>query len=156
MTKNFGISLNVIASKPKTQAQINKEAEAQKAAIARKKQLEFDASVVAYYQGKLSSCKDRKIPFELTLLECHALLSSTVCSYTGKAFEQKGSGCLTLERVNPELGYIPENVVVVRSAANAQKSQLDAFVKGNEIPDAMKIKLLRKATYQIEKKLKGK
>ena len=156
MNKNFGISMNVIASKPKTQVQIDKEAEAQKAAIARKNQLEFDAGVAAYYQGKLSSCKDRKIQFELTLMECHALLSAKICHYTGKEFEQKGPGCLTLERINPEIGYTPENTIAVRSAANHQKSNLDAFIKGTEIPDEMKIKLLRKATYQIEKKLKGK
>lgn len=155
MTKNFGISLNVIVSKPKTPAQIAKEEEAKIAKIERRAQLEFDAGVVAYYQGKLSSCKDRKIPFLLTLMECHALLASKTCHYSGLTFEKKGTGCLTLERINPELGYTPENTVAVRSGANHQKSGLDAFVKGSEIPDEMKIKLLRKATYQLEKKLKS-
>lgn len=156
MNKNFGISLNVIASKPKTQAQIDKEAEAQKIAIARKAQLDFDAGVANYYQGKLSSCKSRGISFELTLMECHALLSAKTCYYSGKPFDKNGPGCLTLERINPDIGYTPENTVAVRSGTNAQKSGLDAFVKGTEIPDEMKVKLLRKATYQIEKKLKGK
>lgn len=156
MTKNFGISLNVIASKPKSAAQIAKETEAKNAAIARQAQLEFDASVANYYQGKLSSCKSRGISFELTLMECHALLAAKICHYSGKGFDKNGPGCLTLERINPDIGYTPENTVAVRSGTNNQKSQLDAFVKGTEIPEEMKIKLLRKATYQLEKKLKAK
>lgn len=77
------------------------------------------------------------------------LIGNGLCSYTGQELD-----CLsdaTFERVNPKVGYVPGNVIMVKQAANNHKSQLDAFMKNAIIDDAMKIKLLRKALYQLEK-----
>ena len=71
------------------------------------------------------------------------------CQYTGKPF--KNLEDITFERVNPYLGYVKGNVLTVSRAANGSKSGLDAFSKGNLIPTPMKIKLLRKALYILEK-----
>lgn len=59
-----------------------------------------------------------------------------------------------MERINASLGYTPENTIAVTHAANSEKSRLDAFMKGTVITNEVKLKLLRKAAYQIEKLLK--
>lgn len=81
------------------------------------------------------------------------LVGDGLCAYTGREFSTLSNA--TFERINPELGYVEGNVCIVTQEANAQKGQLDSFVKGPVIPDTMKIKLLRKALYQLEKKSKG-
>ena len=78
------------------------------------------------------------------------LIGNGCCAYTGKEFTAIDNA--TFERVNPELGYVPGNVLMVTQMANSCKSNLDAFVKNDAIPDAMKIKLMRKALYQLEKR----
>lgn len=77
------------------------------------------------------------------------MIGNGSCAYTGKEFTAIDNA--TFERINPNLGYVPGNVVMVTQLANSHKSQLDAFVKNAIIDDAMKIKLLRKAVYQLER-----
>lgn len=86
----------------------------------------------------------------MTAFKLLHLIGDGLCAYTGKEFASLNNA--TFERVNPELGYVEGNVCIVTQEANAHKGQLDCFVKGGTIPDAMKIKLLRKALYQLEKK----
>lgn len=74
------------------------------------------------------------------------------CAYTKQPF--KNLEDVTFERVNPNRGYVRGNVVMVSKDANSRKSSLDAFVKTNVIPTDTKIKLMRKALYQLEKELK--
>lgn len=115
-----------------------------------------DVIAAQYMARKIDSCEERGIPFDLTVAEIRELLTVTHCQYTGIEFDPNVKGhSWTLERVNSCEGYNPNNVVVVTDKANSHKSSLDQFVKTNIIPDEMKIKLLRKATYQLEKKLKG-
>lgn len=78
------------------------------------------------------------------------MLGNGCCAYTGKEFTAIENA--TFERINPELGYVPGNVVMVTQLANSNKAGLDAFVKSTCIPNATKIKLMRKALYQLEKK----
>lgn len=77
------------------------------------------------------------------------LVGNGKCAYTGKEFESLND--ITFERVNPKLGYVPGNVLMVNTKSNQQKSQLDSFMHRDYIPVSMKIKLLRKALYQLEK-----
>ncbi len=83
------------------------------------------------------------------MLEIIDMLGDGVCKYTGKEFASLKDA--TFERINPNVGYVPGNVVMVSQVANTKKSQLDAFVKTGCIPDNVKVKLLRKALYQLEK-----
>lgn len=80
------------------------------------------------------------------------MVGDGLCQYTGKSF--KNLADMTFERVNPNKGYVQGNVIMVTLAANQCKAKLDAFIKDEEIPDAMKVKLLRKAIYQLEKSMK--
>lgn len=86
---------------------------------------------------------------KMTLTELVELIGDGKCAYTGKEFETLQD--ITFERVNPKLGYVSGNVLLVNRNSNQQKAQLDSFMHRTYIPDAMKIKLLRKALYQLEK-----
>lgn len=76
------------------------------------------------------------------------------CYYSGKLFKDLND--ITFERIDPTKPYTVENVAFANLASNSAKSQLDAFEKGNEIPDEMKIKLLNKLVYRLTKKVKEK
>lgn len=86
---------------------------------------------------------------KMSLSELVELLGDGKCAYTGEEF--KSIQDITFERVNPKVGYVPGNVLLVNHDSNQQKAWLDNFVHKQFIPDAMKIKLLRKALYQLEK-----
>lgn len=115
--------------------------------------VQSDIKVAQRYLNKSVDAERRGLSFSLTYPEFYKIVASPVCAYSGKTFaiDDKGVYAMTLERINPTLGYTPDNTIAVTSAANNEKSRLDAFVKGQEILPEMKIKLLRKALYQLEK-----
>ena len=122
----------------------------------RASQIEFDLRVARSYNSKNDDARNRNLQFALTLSDWAKLMSEPVCSYSGRPFSNKG-GCSdsrTMERINASLGYTVDNTMAVTSAANSEKSNLDAFMKGSVILPEVKLKLLRKAAYQIEKQLK--
>ena len=122
----------------------------------RANQIEFDLRVARSYNSKNDDARNRNLQFSLTLSDWTKLMSEPVCPYSGKRFSHKsgGSDSRTMERINASLGYTVENTIAVTSAANSEKSNLDAFMKGSVILPEVKLKLLRKAAYQIEKQLK--
>lgn len=104
--------------------------------------------------SKHASCKQQKDSDlnDLTIYQLLEILGDGNCAYTGKPFTDLQNA--TFERVNPERGYLKGNVLMVSKEANGHKAQLDCFIKTNIIPDAMKVKLMRKAIYQLEKRMK--
>lgn len=122
----------------------------------RSEQIKKDLNTARYYAFKMNNAQERNIPFRLTLLEMKELTEATHCAYTGQKFPTTGEDIRTLERINPKEGYIPGNCVMVTEAANKHKAKLDAFMHLEVIPAEMKLKLLRKAVYQMEKELKSK
>lgn len=122
----------------------------------RANQIEFDLRVARSYNSKNDDARSRNLQFALTLSDWTKLMSEPVCPYSGRPFVNKG-GCSdsrTMERINASLGYTVDNTIAVTSAANGEKANLDAFMKGSVILPEVKLKLLRKAAYQIEKQLK--
>lgn len=157
MAKKYGISFEAIKSgtgKELTEFQKNKILE-HKELI---KESNKDTKVARMLLNKSQHAKAKGVFFSLTFADMEALYEATHCAYTGVEMmptPDKSGTHKTIERVNPELGYVRGNVVAVTSESNSHKSQLDSFVKGSCIPDSMKVKLLRKALYQLEKGLKG-
>ncbi len=80
---------------------------------------------------------------QFTFHQIMEMVGDGVCQYTGREFTSLENA--TFERVNPRVGYVAGNVVMVCKEANDSKAKLDAFIKEDVIPDAMKMKLLRKA-----------
>ena len=105
------------------------------------------------YVNKCNQAKNINREFTLTLEDWIALSSQQFCSYSGEILTSKNR---TMERINPYVGYTPENTLAVTNVANCLKSCLDKFVKEDQILPEMKVKLLRKALYQIEKQIKNK
>ncbi|QDH49218.1 HNH endonuclease [Pantoea phage Phynn] len=123
------------------------------------REVETDLRLLVLYRDKAKNSKDRNLFFGLTFDNYRSLMTQPTCSYTGKLFQtvsQNADYARTLERINPKEGYTVENTIAVCHIANSQKSSLDAFMKATAIPEEMKLKLLRKAAYQIEKSLREK
>lgn len=98
---------------------------------------------------KVQSCEMHDKEFSLSLEELNDLFNGDVCPYSGREFKDWKE--VTFERVNPFLAYVPGNVLLVSNDANNHKSLLDNFVKTRVITREMKIKLMRKAIYLLEK-----
>lgn len=122
--------------------------------------MKFEKSyIVQRLATKLQSCADTGKDFKLSLNQVLALFENLeVCPYSGRKFSTtRGTPNIpSFERINPEKGYEPGNVIIVTKVANNDKGQLDAFMKGTVIKDEMKVKLMRKAIYQLEKRMKEK
>lgn len=130
----------------------------EKAKRALKRIVNEDLELSKTYVSKKADADSRNLEFTLTFDDWKTLKHSTTCAYSGVRFvkESNHPKCASMERINPNEGYTLENTVVVTRECNTHKSQLDSFIKGTAISDAMKLKLLRKAAYQLEKKLKNK
>lgn len=104
------------------------------------------------YQIKAKSCEERGLEWRITFEQFVKLMQVEKCAYTGTVFPKDHGR--SIERINPKVGYTMENVVIVTAQANSHKAQLDQFIHGTAIPHEMKIKLMRKALYQLEKNSK--
>lgn len=114
-----------------------------------------DVPIHAIYHRISTKKGSAKVKCTLTyysLSDILEMIGDGNCQYTGKEFKDLDD--VTFERINPKEGYVQGNVVMVSSGANNHKACLDNFMHRTEIPDAMKIKLLRKALYQLEKGMK--
>lgn len=90
----------------------------------------------------------------LKLKDLLSIIGDGRCHYTGEEFKDLHDA--SFERINPSKGYVKGNVVMVKLHINNLKGiTLDRFVKDTVLTYAIKVKLLRKALYQVEKLLKG-
>lgn len=112
-----------------------------------------DIKLAKAYTNKITNARQSGKVFAITFETYKEVMTASHCFYSGQKFTDTCTP--TLERINPFLGYELGNVVAVTNKANQQKSLLDEFLHQRTITDDMKLKLLRKATYQIEKKLKN-
>lgn len=104
-------------------------------------------------QTKTSNRKGKDCELlQFSILDLLNAIGDGNCQYTGKGFDSLDD--ISFERVNPKLGYVKGNVVMVNGIVNQTKGCLDSFVHNDVIPVPMKIKLMRKAIYQLEKELK--
>lgn len=123
----------------------------------------FDVFLAKGYINKAKNAEDRKLDFNLDLNDWREIFTTPFCPVTGRKLlvgtRKDGVPCpddlLTVERLNPRLGYVKGNVVAMSYVANNAKSHLDQFVHLTNITDAEKVKLLRKSLYQLEKEMKA-
>lgn len=123
----------------------------------------FDLFLAKGYVNKSKDAEARKLDFNLDFEDWRAIYATKHCPVTGRemiiGIRKEGVPCpddlLTIERLNPRLGYVKGNVVAMSYIANNAKSQIDQFVHLGTVTDAEKVKLLRKSLYQLEKELKN-
>lgn len=86
-----------------------------------------DTIVARKYLQKLENSKSRGIEFKLTFMAYKNLLRSKKCFYTGIALSDvEGAGDQrTIDRVNPNKGYVSGNVVACCKAMNQMKGVME-------------------------------
>ena len=85
-----------------------------------------------FRQSKRRNAKSRGIEFDLNTCQIEKLLSAERCYYTGTKFTN-GKHKLSLERVDPRIGYVDGNVVAVSRYFNtirgSQKNSRETFME---------------------------
>lgn len=122
----------------------------------------FDLFLAKGYVNKSKDAEARKLDFNLDLEDWKAIYSTTHCPITGRELivgtRKEGVPCpadlLTVERLNPRLGYVKGNVVAMSHEANNAKSVVDMFIHTKGLSDEAKLRILRKSIYQLEKEMK--
>lgn len=114
--------------------------------------VELDLEVAKKYHQLYRSASDRGLDFNLSLSDVKALLRRKRCAYSGKEMVkglvvQRGRGqspnALTIDRKNPNMGYVKGNVVSCTHIANQLKNTL-------EVGDVKQFKMMKKLLGVLE------
>jgi len=121
--------------------------------------ISFDLKVAKSYVNKSKSSAERGLTFSLSLDFFVNLFKDPVCAYTGVELSIPTDSALkpldlTLERIDPLVGYTESNTIVVSRHANSTKAILDSFLH-SDLPDEAKRKILSQALYRVNKRIKG-
>ena len=83
-----------------------------------------DYALAKRYVNKVKSCKDTGQTFTLSLSDFKKLYNRKTCYYTGVKlnYTTNSSNSLTLDRIDCNIGYTPENTVACCHAFNALKA----------------------------------
>lgn len=98
-----------------------------------------ERSLAVWY---LDKSKNAKAPFDMTFSEFKTMAQATHCAYTGLVLTGDNT---SIERMDPFVGYTPDNAVLVTKEANTAKAKLDSFLKEPTFTWETKIKLLNYA-----------
>ena len=70
------------------------------------------------------SASSRNLEFDLSFETVKELVSTTQCFYTGQTFEESGKFAMSVDRLDPNKGYVEGNVVSCTIDINAKKANL--------------------------------
>lgn len=85
----------------------------------------FDLKVGRKWVQLRQSALRRGKEFDLTFSDVSRLLKRKTCAYTGLPFQNSDMQNRTIDRLDPEKGYVKGNVYAVHNAANAIKSTFE-------------------------------
>lgn len=94
-------------------------------------QVEWDHYVISKWQAKRNDAKQRKIEFAMTFRMMDNILRAKKCAYSGvrltlcREGEESKPSDVSIERVNPDKGYVQGNVIAVCRLANNIKSMTE-------------------------------
>lgn len=118
-----------------------------------------DVDYARIYLSKSTDAQDRNIRFDLGFSDFAEIVSNKVCCITGATLDHTSpihsATRFSLDRLDPTLGYVKGNVVVMSSSLNQCKSDLDKFLSSG-LSDEHLLKVLYKAEYVLRKRLKKK
>jgi repressor of nif and glnA expression len=91
---------------------------------------EFDLYVANKLRSKADNAKARGIEFKMTFQSMKNLLKAKHCYYTGVKLTKAGEGKqrpsdMTIDRIDPNKGYVTGNVVACCFGFNQLKSQVE-------------------------------
>lgn len=121
---------------------------------------EYEESVrmVNSYMAKAANAKQAGHEFTLTIQEWINLNTNPICDLTGMPLhfgDIHDPQRFTVERKDPNKGYVKGNVVAMSYTANQAKSHVDAIVKWRGLDTKQKLRILRKGIYLLEKETKS-
>lgn len=70
------------------------------------------------------SASSRNLEFDLSFETVKQLISNTHCFYTEREFEENGKFAMSVDRLDPNRGYVEGNVVACTVDINAKKANL--------------------------------
>ncbi|MDB4311847.1 hypothetical protein N9937_00315 [bacterium] len=102
-----------------------------------------DIRVANKFKKLYNSAKKRNKEFSLTLGDVRKILRRKTCAYTGTVLTNPNGGTMkptdrTVDRVDPDKGYHPENIVACCFLANNLKEMLlESKFRPDETPHPM-------------------
>ena len=131
----------------------HKQAEEYKMTTFQSNDVEFAQRVLTKYKNKVQNAKERGIEFSLSLTSFINLMKAKKCQYSGVTLTEPEFGNpsptdRTIDRIDPNKGYVKGNVVVCCHAANQLKSFCE---KGGEKGMKLGIKILSNANKRMKK-----
>lgn len=87
-----------------------------------------EQELIVKTSNKITSAMTSNQPFYLSFKQVQKLFNSqSACAYSGELFSTTGD--ITFERINPQVGYVKGNVVLVRKHINTLKGEtIDRFI----------------------------
>lgn len=117
-----------------------------------------DLQLAKKYISKYKGAKNNGVPFDLSLNRVKEMIDKGVCEYTGEAFSgMHGTdpATMSIERIDPRIGYIDSNVIGVTHQANQIKgATLDLLMHDDRLSSEAKLKMLRRMEYRLAKTVK--
>lgn len=100
-------------------------------------------SVIIKMGEKIKNAAKRNLTFDFTLAQFKRMFKQGTCAYSGQAFD--GTNDMTIERLDPLIGYTHGNCVIVRDKMNVMRKPLDDFLREVRLTDEQKVTMLEYA-----------
>ncbi|ASD51985.1 Srd anti-sigma factor [Pseudomonas phage PspYZU05] len=101
-----------------------------------------DVKILGKIKHKRADAKRRGYAYELSYKFMENICSQTVCLYSGEHFsEDHWNERMSLERIDPNKGYIQGNVIPVKCKYNSLRGDLETPEQFKEAIDALRKKL---------------
>lgn len=108
-------------------------------------------TIIVKMGEKIKNAQNRNLIFDFTLAQFRRMFTHGVCAYSGKEFQ--GTNDMTIERLDPEIGYVNGNCVLVCSKLNQLRKPLDEFLKDKRVEDEDKVRMLEYALKTVKKRI---
>lgn len=112
-----------------------------------------DRDIILKAADKYRTSSTRRIFCDLSIKDFINLFrkGNGTCFYSGEEFENFSD--MTLERLDPSIGYVKGNVVLVRGIYNNSKEPLDRYLKSDQVPDHVRIKIMQEAIKVCQRRI---
>ncbi|MGL5016157.1 MAG: hypothetical protein ACRC6V_18055 [Bacteroidales bacterium] len=118
-----------------------------------------DYGIAIAYAKKVANSRERNINFELTFEQFRDLFLCDTCCVSGNKLIHGGNPVgmnqHSLDRVDPNKGYVVGNCVVMAATLNIVKSDVDKMLANVQASDEQKLKILYKAENVLRKRIKA-
>lgn len=123
------------------------------------KEMPLDYKKAQAYTNKARNAMDRNINFELSFEEFSAIYDTPVCCISGVKLihgeSPQSRHAHSIDRLDPQIGYVKGNVVAMSGKINHHKGELDKFLSSG-LPDEELLKVIYKVEYVLRKRIKAK